>query len=246
MWQIEGLQASLSTPRLSASIHLDQPERGLADVAWLLRSLGDARLMQVQLSGAGVRYLLVDSYVRGADLVASHEAIAGQSLATQIYWRYVEHADLGAAGFELIVSVRTELLDADPQLAVGSELSCKELFRAVVSDAAVFQPVPVPSSACNPSVCRAGPGLFVRRLTGDTVSYVEMVHPNDFSSAEFALGEGAAGCVRSRFRLFQDRLEKGVLRRARVQGLLCPRQGDEAVARACYLRLLASESPLNT
>jgi len=246
MWQIDGLQASLNARVLSASVLLQQPQRGLGDVMWLRRSLAGARLLQVQSSNSGGDLRLVDSYVRGADLVASHEVASGRSLATQIYWRYVEHLDLGAAGFELMVSVRTKLLDADPQLTFGSVLSCTELIQAVAPDAAVFQPVPVPSPRCGQSVRRAGVGLFVHRLTDDAVSYVEMVHPADFSAVEFAVGEGAAGCVQSRFRLFEERLEKGVLRRARARGLLCRREDDEAVARECYRRLLASESPLTT
>ena len=46
--------------------------------------------------------------------------------------------------------------------------------------------------------------------------------------------------------LFEERLEKGVIRRARARGLLCLDARDgEAVAGECYRRLLASESPLS-
>jgi hypothetical protein len=244
MWRIEGSEASLSTPRLSARVNLRQPEQGLADVAWREGALPDARLLQVQLADAGNGQRLVDAYVRSLDLVAAYEAPAGLASATQIYWRYVEHADLDAAGVELIVSVRTESLDADPRLAFGSELACRELLQAADPDATSFQPIPVSAKTTDRPLRRAGVGLFVSRLSDAAVSYVEMVHPADFSSTELAVGGSPPGCVRSRFPLLEERLEKGVIRRARAQGLLCRREGDEAVARECYRRLLASEAPL--
>jgi hypothetical protein len=71
-----------------------------------------------------------------------------------------------------------------------------------------------------------------------------MVHPADFFAAEFEQGP-APGILRSRFGFFAERLEKGVIRRARARGLLCLcAEHDEAVAQECYRRLLASESPL--
>jgi hypothetical protein len=244
MWRIEGSEASLSTLRLSARVDLRQPEQGLADVARRERALPDARLLQVQLADVGNGQRLVDAYVRSLDLVAAYEAASGLASATQIYWRYVEHADLEAAGVELIVSVRTESLDADPRMAFGSELACREVLQAAGSDATSFQSIPVSAKTCDRPLRRAGVGLFVARLCDDAVSYVEMVHPADFSAIELAAGGSPAGCVRSRFPLFEERLEKGVIRRTRVQGLLCRREGDEAVARECYLRFLASAAPL--
>jgi len=211
---------------------------------WLNVPLADARLMQVQLSSAGANQHLQESYVRGVDLVTSHGAASGHSLDTQVYWRSIEHADLGAAGVELIVSVRTELSQADSCLFFGSELSCRELMQAVAPDARGFQSCRVPSAFAEQSVHREGVGLFIHRLNGNAVSYVEMVHPADFSSAQFAVGGETAQCVQSRFHLFEERLERGVIRRARARGLLCPREGDEMVAREGYLRLLASEWPL--
>jgi hypothetical protein len=244
MWRIEGLQASLSTPELSARVNLRQPERGLADIEWMHGRLAGARLLQVPLASAGVEPQLVESYFRRADLVTSYEAAPGRSLATQIHWRYMEHADLGAAGFELIVSVRTELPNVDFCLGIGSELRCREVFQAATPDAIGFTSCGIPSAIRQPSLRLAGVGLLVWHLADEAVSYVEMVHPADCSRMEFAAGGWTAECVRSRFQLFEERLEKGVIRRARARVLLCRREGDEAVARESYLRFLDSESPL--
>ncbi len=245
MWRIEGTQASLSGPQLLARVNLRQPHFGLADVAWLDRTLADVRLLQAQLPDAGAGQRLVEAYVRGQDLIATYEAASEEKSATQMYWRYVEHADLEAAGVELIVSVRTELLDADASLTLGSELACRELVQAVDQDATRFLPAPVAGTPGNRPAHLDGVGLLIHRVT-DAVSVLEMLHPADFSALELVADAGSTGRVRSRFRLFQERLEKGVIRRARAQTLLCRPADDEAIARECYLRLRASEAPLTT
>jgi hypothetical protein len=244
MWRIDQTQASLNAPGLSARVNLQQPDHGLANIGWHETPVSNARLLQVRRTGIGPR--LVDAYVRGADLVAcyDYETPSSGSLAAQVYWRYIEYADLGAAGFELIVSVETELLDDDPCLAFGSELPCSELLQAANEGATDFRRVPVPDTAADEPCRCTGVGLFLHRLGAGPFRYLEMAHPADFFAAEFEQGP-APGILRSRFRLFEERLEKGVIRRARARGLLCQHaQNDEAVAQECYRRLLASESPL--
>jgi hypothetical protein len=242
MWRIDQTQASLDAPRLSARVNLQQPDQGLSNIGWHDTPFPNARLLQVRRTGANPR--LVDAYVRGADLVAFYEMPASGSLAAQVYWRYIEHADLGAAGFELIVSVATELLDDDPCLAFGSEMRCSELLQAASESATGFRRVPVPDTAADEHDRCTGVGLFLHRLGDGTFLYLEMVHPADFFAAEFAQGP-APGILRSRFGLFEERLEKGVIRRARARGLLCQHApDDEALALECYRRLRASESPL--
>jgi len=91
---------------------------------------------------------------------------------------------------------------------------------------------------------RTGTGLFLYRLDAGYGSYLEMVHPADFFKAYFERScEGDV--LRSRFELFEERLEKGVLRRARASGLLLRHGQDaESAARECYRRWLASAAPL--
>jgi hypothetical protein len=246
MWQITEFHARLRTPSLSAKVNLRHPEQGLVDVEWLQEPLVDAQLLQVPMSGAELSRQLTDSYVRGLDLVTSYAADAGQSVTTQIYWRYFAHADLQAAGIEVIVSVRTESAEADSCLALGSKLPCRELLQAVTPEARRFESCGGLPGMAGQSIGRDrdGVGLFLRRLN-DNASYVEMVHPADFLAVEFVSRGGPTPCVRSRFRLLEERVEKGVIRRVRGRGLLCPRQDDEAVAREGYRRWLASAWPLS-
>ncbi|HMP59336.1 MAG TPA: hypothetical protein PKD86_08275, partial [Gemmatales bacterium] len=63
-------------------------------------------------------------------------------------------------------------------------------------------------------------------------SYVEMVHPHDGIGIET---DGKGGF---RYRLFGHDLEKGVILRGRLRGLVLPRDGDEDAARAAYAEFI--------
>ncbi len=78
--------------------------------------------------------------------------------------------------------------------------------------------------------------VAVHRPKDHDVSYVEMCHPHDGVGLD--VGPGPA----VRFRLFGHDLEKGVILRGRLRGLLVPRQVDETAARQAYQRFL-EESP---
>ena len=244
MWRIDQIQASLDAPELSARVNLQQPDDGLINIHWHETPVSNARLLQVRRARSGSGQRLVEAHVRGTDLVAFYKTPSSGSLAAQVYWRYIEYADLGAAGLELIVSVETELLDDEPCLALGSEMPCSELLQAANEDATGFERVPVPGTAADEPCRCTGVGLFLHRFGEGPFGFLEMVHPADFFAAEF---EPGPGMVRSRFGLFEERLERGVIRRARARGLLYrPTRDDKAVARECYRRFLASESPLTT
>jgi hypothetical protein len=74
------------------------------------------------------------------------------------------------------------------------------------------------------------------------VTYVEMVHPLDFVSSEFTAT--ASNEVEHSTRLFRGPLEKGVILRSRLRGVIVPRSGDVSAAIACYREFAASEPPL--
>lgn len=246
MWRIDQTQASLSVSGLSARVNLQQPDLGIADLVWQGKPVAGARILQVRRPRSDAGQHLVDAYVRGTDLIAVYETRLSGAVSTQLYWRYVEHVDLCLAGFELIVSVQTELLDDDPGVALVSELPCSELFQAAKGDATSLVRVPVPETTeANEPCRRTGVGLFLYGFGKLPGGYLEMMHPADFDHVEFESGPNPK-TLRSRFKLFEERLEKGVIRRARVRGLFGLNPGDgETVAGECYRRLVASESPLS-
>lgn len=194
-------------------------------------------------AGAGER--LLDSYARGTDLVATYDAAPGGGCGQQIYWRTAVHDDLAAAGVELIVSVQTERLDDEPRLAVGSAVRAAEVWRWTEARGTHFERVAVAEAAAPARQELATPGLLLYRLPAAAVSYAELTHPADFAGGTVATA-GAGEPWVSRYPLLPERLEKGVLRRSRLQGLFIPRVGDQETAVRCYHRFAAAPPPLAT
>jgi hypothetical protein len=81
---------------------------------------------------------------------------------------------------------------------------------------------------------------MVTRLP-NRISYIEMVHPSDFRGVEFAR---VGGGVTLQSHLFEDRLEKGVIRRGRIRSWLVPAAGDLTAAERLGHQFAHSEPPL--
>jgi hypothetical protein len=81
------------------------------------------------------------------------------------------------------------------------------------------------------------PGIVLCRPAGLQVSYAEFCHPHDGIGLLQTAGEG--GTTQIRFRLFGHDLEKGVILRGRLRGVLIPRVVDVAAVRAAYDQFLA-------
>jgi hypothetical protein len=243
MWRINQNHASVNAAGLSASLNLRRPDRGLVDLVWQESPWPKCRLFQIRHPLARHGFELLDAYVRGADLVASYCLPSNRALAMQVYWRLLAYPEFQAAGIELIVSVQTELLDDDPCLTVHSELPQGELLQASGLATGEFAPVGLPEPTAGGACRCTGAGVFLDRLAAGG-GVLQAVHPADFSTAVFESDAGA-DVVRCRFALFEERLEKGVLRRARACGLLLGQTPDtEAAAWGCYRDWLAAEAPL--
>ena len=83
------------------------------------------------------------------------------------------------------------------------------------------------------------PGIVIYRPTGQQLSYVEFCHPHDGISLEVKHDKAD---YTVRYRLFGLDLEKGVILRGRLRGLLVPRAVDVAAAHAAYERFIV-EAP---
>ncbi len=79
--------------------------------------------------------------------------------------------------------------------------------------------------------------VLIHRL--GVLSYLEMCHPNDTTGFDL-LPEGVV-----RFRLFGHDLEKGVILRGRLRGMVVERRNDEETARKAYQRFLAEPPHLS-
>ena len=245
MWQVEGNWASLRADRLVARVNPRAPRDGLLDVRLDGRLIADARLMQLRGLDASCESDTTDFFARGADLVVQYPARSADGLSCQVYWRSIEFREFNAVGVEVVVSVQTGLLDDVASVVSGSELPCREVLhlledgtRALAMEIAQQTPDPPKSAQIN----RPGPLLY--RLADGVSSCIEMVHPTDFLSGQVGCSSPAGVGARSAVNLIGERMEKGVIRRARARTLFLPESGDEAAAVECYRRFAMSESPL--
>jgi hypothetical protein len=230
-WHVELLAAKLGMPRLVATLDLERPERGLQALAVDGDSLGDVQLLAVQLSPvlpatgqSTVRPTIVDTFARGDDMAVTYAERPQPAMQTQVYWR-AHNASGAIAAVELLVSVQTGLLDSCPHLSTNSRLAATEVLPLENVEA-------------------QGATLF--RLTGGQLSYAEVAHPTSDCVSEVrtsSLSQSQAGISH---RLFQDRLEKGVILRARVLGVLVDRADDQRQAARLLADFLRTLAPLTT
>ncbi len=230
MWRLENKKALLRNPTWTLELDVESPETGLSDLAIsgpgpeqvpVFQRFG-AKLLQIQSPNQDSigRPVCESVYVRGADLVATYRMSKAYEICWQIYWRELAAEEDTIGGIELIVSVQTDLLDSDPRLYVGSRIANS----AFVS----LEPA----------------GALLARPPQVSFSYLELIHPADFSAVEVTSDGADPPTCASRFHLFDDHLEKGVIRRARLRGLVLPRADDTAMATACYQSFLQSALPL--
>jgi hypothetical protein len=239
-WRLDSGFASLRLPRLSAVVHLLDPAHGLDELRIDGRLISAAcRPLGVELVGANrpAEPAAVEQYVRGGDLVATYSDCPEPALRTQIYWRVGSHPAEGAiAAVELVISVQTSLLDSSPRLATRSMIGGDEALCLLAPDGA-WQ-------------CDTGrSSCHLYRLAETPFSYAEMVHPAQSleSAIELPSLAGAASKrLELRHQLFLERLEKGVILRARVLGVFLDRQDDQSAAERHYAAFLSAELPLTT
>jgi hypothetical protein len=243
-WRLDARTASLRLARLSAVVRPLEPALGLCELRIDGRPISAAcSPLGVELNDGAQRPspAVVDEYVRGGDLVATYADCPARELRSQIYWRASSHRTEGAiAAIELVISVQTSLLDSSPRLATRSTLNADEAYCV--------------SSADNASQIEGGmSSCYLYRLAATPFSYAEMVHPAQSreSTVEVPANAGASDDAAStrlelRQQLFPERLEKGVILRARILGLFLDRQGDSEAAARHYAAFLAAEPPLTT
>jgi hypothetical protein len=222
-WELRESRVDLTCGPLTGFIDLNVLGGGLLKAAWNGRT-ADFHVLQlrpplVELPGRE----LIESYVRGSDLVATFERRPPVTVAPQIYWRARYHPPLSAAALEVVISMHTDLLDSEPYSAVDSVGSNCELWHSTIMDREGFERY-TSQGPIHFTASESQTHLFVFR-SGE-LSYVEMVHPADFVAAEVDFRGEALGSLRVRSLLFPERLEKGVIRRGRVCGWFMPAEND--------------------
>ena len=213
-WTFENEVARLTLSHLRAEIQVARPATGLSRLTLGGTPAGNTSLLCVESSSASVE--VVDKYIRGRDLVVRYGQTADQPSSIQVYWRGLSDDDV--SWVDQIVSVQTDLLDADPKIVVRNQM---------------------------PSESSVAPGFrnnaTLVRPHDLSCSWLLLAHPRDCDALEI---EEAEDSLNASFRMFYPGLEKGVIRRARFRAALLPRENDVVIAQQCIDSFLQQELPL--
>lgn len=250
VWQdVEGHQGRIQLERCAAVVDWQNPRIGLTEVRLDGQVLTDFHPLGVELSAlASEEVSAAEHYIRSGDLVATYPDRPAEQLRTQVYWRAGSHARDGAlAAIELVVSVQTALLDSCPKIAIASHLHATEVLRMTDAQSGAFTSIVPPSAEADPDGIAGAPHCYLFRLPGRQHSYIEMIHPADVENSSWdGWLQGAHYRLQLRHELFADRLEKGVILRARVLGVIVDRRDDKAAALRHWQHFLTGELPLTT
>jgi hypothetical protein len=231
--------------RWTGQIDIARPDLGLQKLRFDDTALAGELLAVAPTGMSSWPARLADAYVRGDDLVAAYEATADWPYASQLYWRAepTDHDGGVLASLSLLVSIQTSLLDTHPRVCVTSQLPADEVLFLAFDDRGEMQidDVTVGTHEISPN---AKLGCLLLRLPGGGLSYAELMPASDFQrlTVEF---DSDSGC-RTRWELFAEFLEKGVIRRARLQTALLDRQHDLEAAAVCCRRFHERPLPLTT
>jgi hypothetical protein len=237
LWHAQEHLVLLALARLSASVDPLRPDRGLHDVRIDAQPLAGAALLEVDLPpvDAAAAPTQIEVVRRGGDLSIAYSDRPQSAMSAQIYWRAASHTSSGAlAAIELVVSVETSLLDSNPTIFISSHLPVEETLALGDPRRGAFSRVADGSHSVG----------YLLRLSGGKFSYAEMVHPGD--AHESRCETSRQGTAFLRHQLFSQRLEKGVILRARVLGVVLDRAGDENAMVEHFAAFESSEPPLTT
>lgn len=239
-WRCDGQRAEL-TGRVCGQIDLTRPHDGVLLSRVAGQPLAGCRFGAVELEAA-IDAAQFDCHVRACDLVATYSDTAARPLAVDVVWRTLPgEPDLCVAGLDVIVSVRTPLLESRPTLTLASKLPAGEIRRLRDAASGAFIALAKEAVMREPA---DGPSCTLFRWPDGPLSYAEMIYPPDFQRDELA--PRANGGVALRHELFGSSLEKGVILRCWLRGVFVPRESDEEAAAACYRKFSAAEPWLGT
>lgn len=246
LWQLDDRLARLRLSRLSAALDVARPSEGLSDLCIDAKRWEGARLLALAAAAAwgNDAAMPVDCYARGSDLAVAYEGRHDRSLRVDAVWRAMMPAadEPIVAGVELIVSVRTDLLDDKPKMTLRSVFGAAEAWRLVHGGSSHYDAIKSLHLDVRPE---DGPGCILVRPPEVAWSYAEMVHPVDFHHDVLCRCPDDKTSLTLEHHLFPMQLEKGVILRARIRGVLVPRENDRQVVAACYQDFAAAEPLLS-
>jgi hypothetical protein len=245
VWKFQRPVAELQLGSLAARIDASQPQLGLHQLRLQTQAVSGSLFSLKPSELAAWPAALADAYVRGSDLVATFEPANDWPYAPTIYWR----AEQPAAGrgaltaLSLLVSIQTNLLDTHPRVCVATELPAAEVLQLSTGAGCQVNATVLKSQTCSITSDAATTGMLWQ-LPGGQLSYVEIAEANDFR--QLVIERDDRGICRAEWALFAEFLEKGVIRRARLQAAFLPRENDAERAAELCRSLESRPLPLTT
>jgi len=233
MWTIQSTTAHLQIANLTAKIDLAFPNRGLSDVNLNSINLPLAHTLAMQLrkppSGEPERKLT--AYTRERDLIATYGKQANQENHAEIMWRYMTSPNdtQSTVGVEVVATLQTDELYQPAILTSQTALTADNISTYSPEGTWLNSEADAPTANAIAILCHFSNGA----------SYLEIAHPMDAQG--FTLNCSGES-TRWEFLLLDQEIEKGVIRRARIQGWWC----SEFLTRGAASELIAnlSNSPL--
>ncbi len=251
MWRLDGSLVGILTGRFAVRVDLHRPGGGIDGIQLEGTEIPAMRLLGVSNVGQARadEFRLCDSYVRGNDLIATYSVAPDDTVLLQITRHILPRdADVPTFGIETVVSMQTNLLDSRPEVNLISILPSVTTIGVGKADS--WQHIEAGGPAAEAATITPDDGksigLFLFRLPAGRWSYAEMVYPSDFLASDLSLEQIGGGCVHISHRLLDERLEKGVIRRARLRGVFVSSDNDEATARRGFRQFSNSPPPLTT
>ncbi|GAA4435234.1 hypothetical protein [Bremerella cremea] len=189
------------------------------------------QVAQWDLEGIGPRS---EFYVRGHDLVERYTT-TDEQLTTEVYSRILPDQD----GVELILSRQTSLLDSDPQLSLVFQFDDANSVSTFSSRESWNPPGLGPQNFASLSDPMA---VAIGCL--DAIQYALFVYPGDCE--EISVERTNEETVFVTVPLFTTHLEKGVIRRSRIQMVRAEGKNAMVQLAAKYQSFRDSEIPLTT
>jgi hypothetical protein len=242
-WQENAGSVALHMERFAAALDPRHPASGIASVLVDGVAFDEFHALGLELVSSGDA---AEHYIRGGDLIASYVNRPAPEMRSEAYWRVESHARFGAiAAIELVASVQTSLLDGSPLLSTRSQLIACEAFQLVDAAQAAFARIVPPTGDEQPAEAGGNAHCYLFRLPGRRYSYAEMVYPSDSHRSQWdGWLHGTDYRIRLRHELFPERLEKGVILRARVLGVLLDAKDDKAATVRHWESFLSEKLPL--
>ena len=227
MWQIDQPIASLLAGNLQCDIDLTSPQSGLQNTSAYQKLMEHNQFVQLNM---GIdEEAIVEAYHRGNDLIALYSNHPQREATPQLYWRILQRNN--AAGIETIISLQTDLLDSHCPIQTTTSLT--GILNAKVLSEDNQWVAAEQSSAAKAFHVQLSP----------VISYLEIVHPTDRMHTTINCNEDSIGWEHT---VLDLQLEKGVIRRARLQSWWIQNDAQQSLASELVDAFIASAPPLTT